>query len=269
MKLFKNINLDKLKSGLSKTREKVFTRITETITGKAKLDDATLEELEEILISSDIGVETTDRIIENTRVSLKSEGDRTNLNIVATIQDELVKSLKEHSNGTNEFEQYYEEETKEAGDHGHWNYEDGDDVEINIPSKYKTESDATRFIKTQLDDPKDFDKFSMVWYPEMTYARFYSQFFDDWKLKREAKIWTISDEKYEEWMRDLVSDYEFDLKGAIISNNEVMVNCNKYYGIDARVHGWSIDNYIKKFGVKGHKSDEELAEWWRKDMKKS
>lgn len=105
MKLFKNINFDKLKSGLTKTREKVVTRISETISGKAKLDDATLEELEEILISSDIGVETTDRIIENTRIALKSEGDRSTINIFAAIQDELVKSLKEHATVKNEFEE--------------------------------------------------------------------------------------------------------------------------------------------------------------------
>lgn len=105
MKLFKNINFDKLKSGLTKTREKVVTRIAETISGKAKLDDATLEELEEILISSDIGVETTDRIIENTRIALKSEGDRSTINIFAAIQDELVKSLKEHATVKNEFEE--------------------------------------------------------------------------------------------------------------------------------------------------------------------
>ncbi len=54
MKLFKNINLDKLKNGLAKTREKIVTSITETISGKAKLDDEILDELEEILVTSDI-----------------------------------------------------------------------------------------------------------------------------------------------------------------------------------------------------------------------
>jgi fused signal recognition particle receptor len=104
MKLFKNINFDKLKSGLSKTRDKVVTRITETLTGKAQLDDAALEELEEILISSDIGVETTDRIIENARKSLKSEGDRSTKSIFSVIQTELIKSLRENSIVKNEFE---------------------------------------------------------------------------------------------------------------------------------------------------------------------
>ncbi|MBL1211945.1 MAG: signal recognition particle-docking protein FtsY [Ignavibacteriae bacterium] len=105
MKLFKNINIDKLKSGLSKTREKVVNKISETISGKAKLDEATLEELEEILISSDIGFDTTERIIERTRISLKSEGDRSTLNVFTIIQNELVKSLNDHIELKDEFEE--------------------------------------------------------------------------------------------------------------------------------------------------------------------
>jgi fused signal recognition particle receptor len=105
MKLFKNINIDKLKSGLSKTREKVVNKISETISGKAKLDEATLEELEEILISSDIGFDTTERIIERTRISLKSEGDRSTLNVFTIIQNELVKSLNNHIELKDEFEE--------------------------------------------------------------------------------------------------------------------------------------------------------------------
>ncbi|MFZ1292218.1 MAG: signal recognition particle receptor subunit alpha, partial [Melioribacteraceae bacterium] len=57
MKLFKNLNFGKLKDGLTKTREKIFNSISETISGKAKIDDEILDELEEILISSDIGMD--------------------------------------------------------------------------------------------------------------------------------------------------------------------------------------------------------------------
>ena len=71
MKLFKNINFGKLKGGLSKTREKIVNSISETISGKAKIDEEVLEDLEEILITSDIGMETSEKIIEATRKSLK------------------------------------------------------------------------------------------------------------------------------------------------------------------------------------------------------
>lgn len=103
MKLFKNINLDKLKGGLSKTREKIVNSITETISGKAKIDEEVLEDLEEILITSDIGMETSERIIEATRKSLKSEKDRTEDNILRVIKNELISSLDENNDGISEY----------------------------------------------------------------------------------------------------------------------------------------------------------------------
>lgn len=102
MKLFKNLNFDKLKNSLTKTREKIVNSITETVSGKAKIDDEVLEDLEEILITSDIGMETSEKIIEATRKSLKSEKDRTEEKIIEIIKNELVKSLEE--NNTNESE---------------------------------------------------------------------------------------------------------------------------------------------------------------------
>ncbi|MFZ4414787.1 MAG: signal recognition particle-docking protein FtsY, partial [Bacteroidales bacterium] len=57
----KKENLDK---GLSKTKESVFAKISKAIIGKSKVDDEVLDNLEEILISSDVGVETTLRIID-------------------------------------------------------------------------------------------------------------------------------------------------------------------------------------------------------------
>ncbi len=103
MKLFKNINFGKLKGGLSKTREKIVNSITETISGKAKIDEEVLEDLEEILITSDIGMETSERIIEATRKSLKSEKDRTEENILNVIKNELINSLEENNDGISEY----------------------------------------------------------------------------------------------------------------------------------------------------------------------
>jgi fused signal recognition particle receptor len=96
MSLFDNINFKKLKEGLSKTRDKLINSITETISGKAVLDDKTLEEIEEILISSDIGFDATEIIIENARKSLKNEKDRSTVNIVETVKRELSEVLKKN-----------------------------------------------------------------------------------------------------------------------------------------------------------------------------
>ncbi|MGA8263530.1 MAG: signal recognition particle-docking protein FtsY [Ignavibacteriaceae bacterium] len=109
MNLLKNLNLGKLKTGLSKTRDKIYNSINEAVSGKALLDEKTLDEIEEILITSDIGFETTEKIIENARIALKSEKDRSNLNIIEAVKSELQNVLNknkyDNKNG-NELDNY-------------------------------------------------------------------------------------------------------------------------------------------------------------------
>ncbi len=90
MSLFKNFNFGKLKDGLSKTREKIFNSITETITGKVVIDEMTLDRIEEILLSSDIGFDTTEKLIESVKRNLKTEKDRSSENIIKIIKEELT-----------------------------------------------------------------------------------------------------------------------------------------------------------------------------------
>jgi fused signal recognition particle receptor len=67
----KKQNLDK---GLSKTKQSVFQKLTRVLVGKSKVDDSVLDELEEILISSDVGVNTTIKIIE--RIEKRAAKDK-------------------------------------------------------------------------------------------------------------------------------------------------------------------------------------------------
>jgi fused signal recognition particle receptor len=90
MGMFDNFNFTKLKKGLTKTRDKIANTISETISGKAVIDDKTLEEIEEILITADIGYDIATKIIENTRKNLKSENDRSELNILEFVKNELI-----------------------------------------------------------------------------------------------------------------------------------------------------------------------------------
>jgi fused signal recognition particle receptor len=91
--MFKNFNLDKLKNGLSKTKTKLFDGIKEAVSTKAVIDESILDELEEILITSDIGVDTAMKIIENTRADLYYENDRSKINITQIIKNELESVL--------------------------------------------------------------------------------------------------------------------------------------------------------------------------------
>ena len=93
MSLFKNFNFDKLKSGLSKTRDKIVNSITETVTGKAVIDELTLDQIEEILLGSDIGFDTTEKIIESVKRNLKSEKDRSGGNIIEIVKQALTEVL--------------------------------------------------------------------------------------------------------------------------------------------------------------------------------
>lgn len=96
--MFKNFNLDKLKNGLSKTKKRLFDGITEAISTKAVIDENLLDELEEILITSDIGVDTAMRVIKNTRAELYYESDRSKINITQIIKNELESILLKDSN---------------------------------------------------------------------------------------------------------------------------------------------------------------------------
>lgn len=93
MKLFKNLNFDKLKSGLSKTRNKIFNSIQETFTGKAVIDENLINNLEDILISADIGVELSERIIENVKVNLKGELDKSGDKVIGIVRSEIENIL--------------------------------------------------------------------------------------------------------------------------------------------------------------------------------
>ena len=63
--------LDKLKSGLSKTKKAIFGQIDNVLKAFVKVDEELLEELEELLIMSDVGVNATEEIIERLREQIK------------------------------------------------------------------------------------------------------------------------------------------------------------------------------------------------------
>ncbi len=94
MGLFDNFNLDKLKSGLSKTRKKMVNSINELVTGRAVIDERTLDEIEEILVTSDIGFDLTTKIIDRARYFNTIEKNRKDSSITDSIKKELTKALE-------------------------------------------------------------------------------------------------------------------------------------------------------------------------------
>ncbi len=88
-----------LDKGLEKTKTSVFSRISHAIAGKSKVDDEVLDQLEEILITSDVGVDTTLKIIERieNRVARDKYVGTDELNTI--LKEEIMALLQENQSG--------------------------------------------------------------------------------------------------------------------------------------------------------------------------
>ena len=84
---------DKLKSGLSKTKESLGEKINNVFSSFRKVDEDFLEELEEILIMSDIGVDTSVKIINELRERMKKEKIEDEEQIKQVLREEMQKIL--------------------------------------------------------------------------------------------------------------------------------------------------------------------------------
>ena len=86
----------KLRSGLTKTRTNLVDGISKAVTGKTKLDDELLEEIEERLIAADIGIETTMDIVETLRKNVKLRERNDAESVMSVIKEDLVDRLSEN-----------------------------------------------------------------------------------------------------------------------------------------------------------------------------
>ena len=86
-----------LDKGLAKTKESVFSKISRAIVGKSKVDDEVLDNLEEILITSDVGVETTLRIIERIEERVARDKYVSTDELHTILKEEVVALLAENN----------------------------------------------------------------------------------------------------------------------------------------------------------------------------
>ena len=93
-----------LDQGLEKTRENVFTKIAKVLVGKSTVDDEVLDQLEEILITSDVGVETTLKIIGRIEERVKRDSYIGSDQLQQILREEIAQLLSE--NETTEWEDY-------------------------------------------------------------------------------------------------------------------------------------------------------------------
>jgi fused signal recognition particle receptor len=100
-RFFKKEDKENLNKGLQKTRENVFIRLSRAVVGKSKVDEEVLDNLEEVLVSSDVGVETTLQIID--RIEARVGRDKyLNTSELNTILKEEIVALLEDNTATGE-----------------------------------------------------------------------------------------------------------------------------------------------------------------------
>lgn len=100
-KIFSKENKESLDQGLNKTKESFFGKLSRAVAGKSTIDSEVLDNLEEILISGDVGVKTTLKIIERIEDRVKRDKYVTTNELNSILKDEVANVLQENKNNHN------------------------------------------------------------------------------------------------------------------------------------------------------------------------
>jgi len=95
------LKLTRLKEGLTKTRDDMMRKVSRVIQAKRTIDDALLEEIEEILILGDVGVATTSKIIDRVRERVKKERYEDSRELGRLLHEEVSNLFSRHDIRTN------------------------------------------------------------------------------------------------------------------------------------------------------------------------
>lgn len=87
---------ESLNKGLAKTKESVFKKLTRAVAGRSKVDDDVLDELEEVLITSDVGVDTTLKIIERIEQRVAKDKFLSTSELNNILKEEIATLLSEN-----------------------------------------------------------------------------------------------------------------------------------------------------------------------------
>jgi fused signal recognition particle receptor len=97
------IGFTKLKEGLSKTKDNLFGKVNRLINSRTTIDDDFLNELEEILISSDIGFDTSEQLMSSIKERVKKDKYETQEELSGMINDEIKKIFSDTTSSFTEF----------------------------------------------------------------------------------------------------------------------------------------------------------------------
>lgn len=91
-----------LDKGLEKTKEGMFSKLSRIVVGKSKVDDSVLDDLEEVLITSDVGVDTTLKVIERVEKRVSRDKYVNADELTSILREEIVELLTENNSDDNE-----------------------------------------------------------------------------------------------------------------------------------------------------------------------
>ena len=100
--LFCNKKKETLDKGLEKTKESVFSKLARAVAGKSTVDDDVLDDLEEVLITSDVGVETTVKIIHRIEERVARDKYVSTSELDRILREEIASLLEENHSDDNE-----------------------------------------------------------------------------------------------------------------------------------------------------------------------
>ena len=99
----KKDNKKDLDKGLEKTKQGVFSKLARAVAGKSKVDDEVLDDLEEVLITSDVGVETTVKIIRRIEERVAKDKYMGAAELQRILREEITALLEEaHGSDTSQ-----------------------------------------------------------------------------------------------------------------------------------------------------------------------
>ncbi len=100
--LFNKKKKETLDQGLEKTKQSVFSKLSRAVAGKSKVDDEVLDNLEEVLVTSDVGVDTTLKIIERIEQRVARDKYVSTAELNSILRDEIAALLAENNSEDHE-----------------------------------------------------------------------------------------------------------------------------------------------------------------------
>ncbi|MFR9524014.1 MAG: signal recognition particle-docking protein FtsY [Rikenellaceae bacterium] len=94
---------EELNQGLERTKSGIFSKLSRAIAGRTTVDDDVLDDLEEVLITSDVGVDTTVKIIRNIEKRVAQDKYLGTSELQGILRDEVTKLLEDASTSTQDF----------------------------------------------------------------------------------------------------------------------------------------------------------------------